>query len=268
MLWLRHKKRFNHCEELASAWPELQTWYSTALGQQLALQEQELLHATLANLFGYHLVQVGRLDSADWLAASRVSHRVVLDFPGCHGGHSREGYLVGEPQCLPLQSDSIDVVVLPHVLEFSHFPHEVLREVERVLIPEGHLVMLAFNPWSLWGTWRPLAGWQGRTPWCARFLGTTRLKDWLALLGFDVITVQGYFFGPPFQSDAMMRRLGFLERMGERFWPVMGASNLLVARKRVTTLTPIRPRWRTPQRLVASGLEPTQNHRHRRYPHE
>lgn len=264
MSWVPGKIRINRCAELEVVWPELQAWYATGIGQQLASYEHELVQTALANLFGYNLVQIGRLNAEDWLTTSRISQRLVMDFPGDNTVVLSLPSLFGQPHQLPLQSDSVDVVVLPHVMEFSQYPHEVLREVERILIPEGHIVLLAFNPWSLWGVRRQIIPWQRKTaPWCARFLSPTRLKDWLALLGFDVLTIQGYFYRPPFNRESLLPRQGLLERAGQRFWPILGASNLLVARKRVTTLTPIRPSWK-PQRIVPAGLEPSQN-RHRTF---
>lgn len=253
------QKSFNQCEELPQTWPQLQTWYRTELGQQLAFQETAILADTLPNLFGYHLLQVGRLGEADWLASSRVSHCAVMDFhpPLLHQDEHR---LFGLPDQLPIQSDCMDVMVLPHILEFSKRPHAILREAERVLIPEGHLVLLAFNPRSIWLIWRWLFGWRRKIPWCGRFLSTTRIKDWMELLGFDVIRVQGYFYRPPVQNKTLMQRLGMFERLGRRIWPMLGACNLIVARKRVVTMTPIRPRWRPRrERIATAGLiEPFQ----------
>lgn len=246
------EKRFNYCDELVRTWPQLQEWYRTELGQQLAFQEANILSETLPDLFGYHLLQLGRLTMDDWLSTSRVSHCAVMDF------HTAlvvddEKRLHGLPDQLPVQTDSTDVIVLPHTLEFSLRPHAVLREAERVLIPEGHLVMLVFNPRSLWFLWRSLFGWRRKLPWCGRFLSTTRIRDWMELLGFDVIRIQGYFYRPPLQSKSLMQRLGVLERMGHRAWPMLGAGNLIVARKRVVTMTPIRPRWRPQRKRVATA---------------
>ena len=262
MSWFTRKNRFNHCPDIDQVWPELQRWYTTSLGKKLAEREQALLGTALANLFGYHLLQVGQLTEVDWLTSSRISHQIVIDFPSQQELlRLRPSQLVSQPHLLPCQSDSIDVVLLPHVLEFSHYPHAVLREVERILIPEGVVVVLAFNPWGFWNIWRLAIGWRAHAPWCARFLSTTRLKDWLALLGFDVLNIEGYFFRPPIQSEKLMNHCGVWEKLGQRFWPGMGAAKLLIARKRVTTLTPIRPRWSAkPQAIVRPGLaEPFQH---------
>jgi SAM-dependent methyltransferase len=153
-----------------------------------------------------------------------------------------------------VSSDSLDVLMLPHILEFSEQPHDVLREVERTLVPEGHAVVLGFNPLSLWTLWRWLVGWRGKLPWCGHFITTTRMKDWLSLLGFDVMETQYYFFRPPCQQETILRKLRFLERFGQRFWPIFGGGYVMLARKRVTTLTPIRPRWQPRRKLVTAGL--------------
>jgi len=263
MQFLRRKntdKAFNRCAPLPESWPQLQQWYVSTLGERLAAREMALLNETLANLFGYHLLQLGRLSKEDWLAASRISHCVVMDFIGSEGA-TDERRFYGLPDQLPVQTDSMDVLVLPHTLEFSRHPHAILRDAERALIPEGHLVMLVFNPWSVWALWRWVLGWSGKLPWCGRFLSAARVRDWMELLGFDVVQVRGYFYRPPLQHKAIMRHLRFWERLGQRLWPVFGAANLIVAKKRVVTMTPIRPRWRPQRKRVATaGLaEPFQH---------
>ncbi len=256
----RKSRPFNRCGEMSKSWPALKRWYQTRLGQRLGEQEQSLVEETLQNLFGYHLMQVGRLNEEDWLSSSRVSHCEVMNFlpeqvtGGCLG-------FQGLPEQLPIQTDSMDVIVLPHILEFSQKPHDVLREVERVLIPEGHVLLLVFNPFSIWTFWRWALGWRQRVPWCGRSLSTTRIKDWLALLGFDVVSIHGYFYRPPLQQKSVMQRLRFMESAGGRFWPVLGAGNLILAKKRMVTLTPVGPKWSTPKaKIVSPGLvEPFQN---------
>jgi len=247
----RQGKPFNRCGEMTEAWNQLQSWYQTRLGVMLAEQEQNLLGETLSNLFGYQLLQVGRLTDEDWLTSSRVSQCNVMDFPPVEP-LSKTASFQGLPEYLPIQTASMDVIVLPHVLEFSLQPHAVLREIERVLIPEGHVAMLIFNPVSLWSFWRMGLGWRRKVPWCGRYLSTTRVKDWLALLGFDVVTIQNYFYRPPLQQSVIMQRLQLLDRVGGRVWPIFGASKLVVAKKRLVTLTPIGPRWSTPKARIAA----------------
>ncbi len=253
--WKKRKKRqakpFNRCGDMIEAWDQLKLWYQTRLGVTLAEQEQALLAETLSNLFGYQLLQVGRLCDEDWLASSRVSQCNVMDFPPKEP-LTKTASFQGLPEHLPIQTACMDVIVLPHVLEFSLHPHAVLREVERVLIPEGHVAMLLFNPFSLWSLWRLGLGWRQKVPWCGRFLSTTRVKDWLALLGFDVVSIQNYFYRPPLQQSAIMQRLQLMDRVGGRVWPILGASKLVVAKKRLVTVTPIGPRWSRPKARIST----------------
>jgi len=233
----------------------LRQWYATPLGRTLAECEQALLDDSLSNLFGYHLLQVGAPQGGDLTVASRISHRMVLAdqvaaLPPLQGS---EG-CVGLPEALPVAGDSIDLLLLPHVLAFADEPHQVLREAERILIPEGHVAVLGFNPWSLWGLCRLVLGWRRRAPWCGRFLSPWRVKDWLSLLGFDTVLLHHMYYRPPLRHPGLLERLVFLERWGRRWWPILGGGYLLVAKKRVATLTPIRPRWRPRRALVATGL--------------
>ena len=237
-------------------WLQFQQWYATALGKRLAKQEKQILDEFLPDLFGYYLLQCGcpeiqaELEAGNWLRASRVSVRFCLDFDK-NQGVSLQSNLAH----LPIKSDSLDIVILPHVLDYSSEPHQVLREAERVLIAEGHVVILGFNPWSIWNVFRLFMFWTKEPPWNAHFLSAHRVIDWLALLGFDVVEHKGYFQQLPLQSEGLSKKLGFFEKILKRFIPKLGAGYVLVARKRVETLTPIRPRWRTKPQVVASGLE-------------
>jgi SAM-dependent methyltransferase len=231
----------------------LHAWFSRVPGSEIAMAQSAQLDRVLPNLFGYHLVQVGRLGDLDLLSKSRILNRNLVEIDDYE---QEQPYPVvrGSATALPLESDSVDVVVLPHILEFEARPHEALRESARVLVPEGHLVICGFNPWSMLGCWRYLKRRQQVAPWSGRFLALTRLRDWLALLGFDVLSQDACFFKPPFSNERVLKRLDFLERIGTRMPAYFSGAYLLLARKRATTLTPIRSRWRPRRRLVAVGL--------------
>lgn len=231
---------------------DLRAWYQRPVGRLLQEMERRQLEEILPTLFGYHLLQVGSVHSDDLLASSRISHRVVVDPDGNEHVCSS---LVAYPDSLPVIGDSVDVAILPHTLEFERDPHEILREIDRILIPEGHIVVLGFNPWSIWGLRRLLR--RRKAPWNGDFLSLTRLKDWMALLGFDIVQVRHHFFRPPLRRHTLMTKLGFMEKLGARFWPRLGGAYVLVARKRVTTLTPIKPRWRPRRGIVAGVVRPT-----------
>jgi SAM-dependent methyltransferase len=256
------------CGPVTETQNQLRLWYGRYPGLWLLEQEQKLLETVLADLFGYHILQIGMPNTSCCLNVSRIPHQMVMDmvFPGsdtnpkveCHQTDFSENitdHFYGEPEYIPLAADSLDVLILSHTLEFCANPHEVLREVDRILIPEGNVIILGFNPWGLWLPWRLLLGWRKKVPWCGRFISVARLKDWLQLLGFDITESRRFFFRPPLSQAGVMKHLQFLEKWGRRLWPFLGGAYFLVARKRMATLTPIKPRWRPRRsRLVNTGL--------------
>jgi SAM-dependent methyltransferase len=230
----------------------LRQWFAEPLGREIWEAERAQLEHVLPNLFGYHILQLGSVGDQGFLSESRILHRVVVD-----SGVARAD-LYALPEALPVLTDSVDVAVLPHTLEFGKDPHGILREVVRCLIAGGHVVVLGFNPWSFWGLRRLVSGGQGKAPWCGRFLSLTQVKDWLSLLGFDTLCVKTFFFRPPLNRSAAMKRLEFMESLGNRGWIGPAGAYVLLARKRVVALTPIRPRWRPRRRLITAGVtEPT-----------
>jgi SAM-dependent methyltransferase len=213
----------------------LQDWFETPLGQYLLDKERAYLDDVTPDIFGFHALQLG-LPRFDLLRESRIAHRMRIaaaDHPDvyakCHE--------------LPLATHSIDMVLLPHVLEFASEPHAILREVDRVMMPEGRLVIVGFNPWSLWGLRSALGFSRHDFPWNGRFVSLLRVKDWLALLGFDVNAGRLVGYAPPFDSPKLRRRFGFMEPAGDRWWAVGGAVYMLQAIKRVRGMRLLTPAW-------------------------
>jgi len=229
----------------------LAQWLRTPVGSYLLAWEQRQLDAVVADIFGFHALQLG-WPELDALAANRMPGRWrALE-------HSRPMPLVkGVPsdraqptialrcdfEALPFPNTSLDLVVLPHALELAQDPHLALREVERVLVPEGRVVIAGFNPTSLWGLRQRMGQLRRRLgikpnkglflPRAGEFIGYWRLRDWLRLLSFEV---EGGRFGcyrPPMGSERWLSRFGWLESAGDRWWPVFGAVYFIVAVKRV-----------------------------------
>ena len=234
----------------------LKEWFKGVTGKSLLVTEKSLLEEELPDLFGYHILQLGALDEGNFLDSSRISHRVLFDL--APQDSFSPGKLVCHSSYIPIDANSVDVVLLPHVLEFEDDPHEVLREVERILIGEGHLLIVGFNPLSLFGIWHVLLAWRGTSPWNGYFYRSARVRDWLRLLGFDVVKTRYFFFRPPVRTGWIMKRLGFLEKVGNYLWPWLGGSYLIIGKKRLIPLTPTKTEWRIRRRLIASGVtEPT-----------
>lgn len=233
----------------------LAEWFRGVPGRFVRAEERHHLDQLLPNLFGYHLALIGSVgDDDELLLTSRVAHHIVVD-PLSDGDDRSAVHAAAD--ALPFGEGSLDVVLLLHTLELEENPHEVLREVLRVLVPEGHVVITGFNPWSWWGVWRLLRRHRGEVPWSGRFISQTRIRDWLALVGFETVDTRCFFFRMPLGSERIMARTNFLERFGPRWWPIFCGVYVVVARKRVSTLTPIRPRWRSRRRMLGGVVEPT-----------
>lgn len=233
----------------------LAKWYKTPVGRQVARAEAACVERLIENSFGYFLVQLGcGRQFGDVLEHSRIRTRVVIGERPC-------ARWSGSPLCarasaLPLAAASVDAVLLPHTLDFVAHPQPVLREVERVLIPEGRILVIGFNPLSTWGLMRGLFQ-PARVPWCGHQLTASRLGDWLNLLGFQIETREWLLFRPPLRS-AYSSRLDWLEQTGARWWPVFGGVYVIRAVKRVSLATPIRQRWmRRPALLPGGAMKPT-----------
>jgi SAM-dependent methyltransferase len=218
-------------------------------------QEREAVAAIAPRLFGYQLIQLGLLGpDLDYLGACPIRSRTVVSpSPGASCGAV---FVRGNPEQLPIAADSADAVVMPHTLDLASDPPQVLREVERVLIPEGRLVVIGFNPWSLWGL-RRLVGGRGSPPWSCHFISYPQLHDWLSLLGFAVERTDVLMFRPPVAHAGVLERLAFLDRQGPRLWPMLAGVYVVQAIKRVSTLTPITLPWRRRRLIRASAVEPS-----------
>lgn len=225
-------------------------WLKRSPGAELVAAERYELDRVLPDLFGYHLLQLGGHRGRDFCAASRTLHQTILEGPGAVPTDEIDIY--ADPSALPVETGSVDVAVLPHTLDLENDPWAILAEMERILIPEGHIVILGINPWSSWGIYRFLQVIGGDPLWNRAFLSVTRLTQWLDELGFQIEQEHGFFYRPPIHDPRWMERLAVLEEAARAGLPLPAGIYLLVAVKRVTTLTPIRPAWR--RRLAAPAV--------------
>lgn len=230
----------------------LGSWFDSPLGRSLQAIETNRLRSILPSLYGKVVVQLGTLGKMDMIESSPAPTRIVLDLLT----HEHAVGVQGFPEALPFAGRSVDIALLPHTLDFASDPHQVLREVDRVLVPEGHAIVLGFNPLSMWGITRLFAKRQGRVPWCAHFVGVARIKDWLRLLEYEVTAGQMLYYRPPLQKESVMDRLYFLDKVGDRWWPMMAAAYLVVAKKRVYGVTPLQPTWRANPAIGPGLSEP------------
>ncbi len=265
----------------------LHDWFQTPPGRYALNWEQQQIDAAVCDAFGYHALQMG-LPRLDALSANRMPHRwTVVDRldrvpptePPTEGvapanPPRRRAQLVADFAQLPFAEGSLDLVVMPHTLELSADPHASLREAERVLMPEGRLVICGFNPASLWGlrqrrarAWGQVWGpdrltWGSKLylPETGEFIGYWRLRDWLRLLGLEVQAARFGCYVPAMDSQRWIERWHGIDRLGARWWPIFGAVYFVEAVKRVPGTRLLAPNWkrqragaRAPVPVVGAG---------------
>lgn len=231
----------------------LQDWFLTPPGQYLLDWERQQVDTAVADMFGYHALQLG-VTQLDGLRDNRMPHRwMAAEAPmAVPMDGAAQISLYTHFSALPFPAQSLDLVLLPHALELSDDPHATLREVERTLVPEGKVVICGFNPVSLWGLRQSRGHLYRRLGWdrlylpaAGEFIGIRRLRDWLNLLGFEVEVVQFGCYRPAVSSERWLQRWDWMDRLGARWWPVLGAAYFLVAVKRVRGVRLLEATWKT-----------------------
>lgn len=232
----------------------LTDWLKTPPGEYLLAWERERFDLALSDVFGYHALQLG-LPEIEALRANRMPHQwVALDTSVNTSTPEsvRQVALFTHSVALPFAANSLDLVVLPHTLELSLDPHATLREVERVLVPEGRVVISGLNPASLWGLRQQRARMFRRfgvgelfLPQAAEPIGHWRLRDWLRLLSFELESEQFGCYRPALESARWLGHFRWMDAAGARWWPIFGAVYFLVAVKRVRGMRLLGPAWKS-----------------------
>jgi len=228
-----------------------QEWLKTPLGEALLQQEIRVVEEALDGIFGEQCLQLGMWGDCRTFVRFTRTQRCSVIAETLEGSPSA----VGEMHKLPVESDSIDAILLPHTLDFSDRPHEILREVDRVLRADGHIVILGFKPAGLWGLRRLIPG-AGMPPGADHVISDRRLRDWLKLLDMRVLGSLRYFFRWPLPRRKVSSSQKW-EQRGQTLWPELAACYMLTAQKRVSTMTPIRPVWWRKPKVVTGLAEPS-----------
>ena len=254
----------------------LTDWLKTPLGAYLLAWERTHFDQAVSDIFGYHALQLG-LPELDTLQANRMPHKwlalpsmpvrpIKLPAQGypVHGTapdsvSSPRAALLADSAALPFPENSLDLVALPHTLELGSDSHSALREVARVLVPEGRVVISGFNPASLWVLRQRRSRFYQRfghaklfLPNTGEYIGYWRLRDWLRLLNFEVESAHFGCYRPAFGSQQWLDRFDWMDTVGERWWPIFGAGYFLVAVKRVRGMRLLEPAWKTRKSPAAS----------------
>ena len=218
----------------------MQEWFETPAGQYLLAWEQQQFDQAVADIFGYHALQLG-LPALDALASNRMPHRWLAT---THAAPRSAAVLQTDFAALPFPEASLDLVALPHTLDSHHDPHATLREVARVLLPGGRVVLCGFNPASLWGLRQRFDLGKPLLPQQLEFIGSRRLRDWLHLLDFEIEIGHYGCYRPLLGGETWLNRWSWMDRAGARWWPFFGAVYFLVAVKRVYGMRLLEPAWK------------------------
>lgn len=213
-------------------------WSDLPAGDDLKCIVETSIRECSRHMFGYHMLKLGDLSSQLDIQGSPIKHLVnVTDKMGAHTS------IQASTNELPLAENSVDAVVLAHELDFAQDPHQILREVSRVIIPNGYAVIVGFNPLSLAGMMKYLPVNPKQVLHDARFFSIVRLKDWLHLLGFEVVDVQNLVFSELF-FERKINPEGRWQVWCKKHLPIFSSTYLIVAKKRVVPLSLIKPKWK------------------------
>jgi SAM-dependent methyltransferase len=230
----------------ADAQPRLREWYQTGLGDAVLDTVSEKCDDMLSGIFGYQGLQVGQIaPHRELLASAGLHRRIVID----SYAETTSAQISGELEHLPISSNCVNLVFFPHSLEFCANPHGALREADRVLTADGHLLLLGFNPYSQFGLRRSF----GRSvPWNGNTYSRARIQDWLSVLGYRIVTAETVFLRTPIDRPGFLRRTRYIEHT-QRFFGFVGGVYLIHARKQSIPMTITRQSWMRPQGRLVTG---------------
>ncbi|WP_199608631.1 class I SAM-dependent methyltransferase [Flocculibacter collagenilyticus] len=212
-------------------------WQEFPHGEEIATQIEERLKPWLPRMFGYHLIKLGGLSCQLDTSECPIKHQVGLSETDLKAG------VICEIDDLPLAEHSVDAALLAQCIEYYPDPHHILREVHRVLLPGGYIIITAFNPFSLSGAVKWLPYYKNKLPWSGRYFSAGRVKDWLNLLGFEVLSDERFIYSTLSRHSSLSQHKAW-RRFCEKYMGPLGSVYMIVARKRVLPLTPIKPRWK------------------------
>jgi hypothetical protein len=230
---------------LAHGYRTLQHWNQWLtqhnLGRSLLQAEGQQLSQWLNRHFGKHALLIGVPHQASLLNATSIPCHSILS-PIMSKTHVTN-YMEGDLHELPILTGSIDLVMLPHTLEFVDNPRQLLAEACRIVKPEGLIMICGFNPYSMWGL-KKLLTHQKAMLWSGNFIRSHEVKSWVRLADFELEKQTSILFRPPMNHPSIYDKLNILERIGRTCLPLLGGVYIILARAKVIPLTPIKLKWK------------------------
>lgn len=219
---------------------QMHEWFCSDLGQELVQEQKRCLKTVVRNKFGQHMVQ---LDMGLYEPLVESAPVGCFSIVSLYENRSPSPVVCARPEQLPFEPESVEAILLHHVLDCRDDPYQILREVNQALVPEGVVVIVGFNPWSLW-LGKKLRSWvSGKLPWCAQFYGPSRIQDWLSVLDMEIEERYSLFHRPAINNQSWLKRLNWLENLVSVLFPKAGASYVVVGRKKVAGAIPMKGKW-------------------------
>ena len=223
-------------------------WYQTPRGKLLKELEADYIQKSITVSCQQTILQVGGLGwENEFIDCTLYKNYTIIDVKGLGCNEARK--IQAKAHSLPLQSDSIDMIIIPHLLEFDTHRFQTMREIERVLKPEGLLLMLNFNPWSIWVRYQYLWDKKMADSWGGHFISRSRVLDWLKLLNFEV-TVSSEF-----NLDSVSSKYGKFIAHGRLFFSTAYAVKAIKRRYNIIPLTPVKNG--SPRLVLVNSLNPS-----------
>jgi SAM-dependent methyltransferase len=216
-------------------------WLTQFLGKCVLEAEQKTLTRIYAEYYGKYAVLIGVPHQYSLLTSNVMSNHVMIS--PLINKHAHIESIESDFYELPIVPGSIDLVVLPHTLEFVDNPHRLLLEACKIVKPEGDIIILGFNPFSFWGLKKYLTK-NKNNPWNGNSIRMNQVIQWLKLADFQIIQEQFSFFRPPISQEKFFRKLQFFEWLGRKFFMPFGGIYILTAKAKITPLTPIKLLWK------------------------
>ena len=216
---------------------DFETWLETPAGQQFFNIEKNRFKDVSSMLCGAYGLQLTLSNQNDLLADLSISSKVKVASQlattiteGVDAPSNEDSNIVlADGDALPFANKEFNVVLAPHLVELSANPQDILREIYRVTAPEGMVLLTALNPYSVLSLQTKLFRKKyGFSP----TVSLTRMKDWLTLLGFDIVAGNLFHYSR-LSANAQSRISCVHESIGDRWLPMTAGAYLLVARKRI-----------------------------------
>ncbi len=226
----------------------IKNWYETEAGVLISKGIEQHIWKITSCIFGYNAIQFGNIfEECQLLKNCTIREQITLD-------RTSTADIVSTPSALPISNDSVDLFILEHTLDFTEKPHQILREVERCLVPEGYVIIIGFNPYSFYGLWKLFLSRKKLAPWNAKFYSIGRMRDWCSLLGFDEVELHFTGHLPPFKRIQKWKKMQVVNKVLQKRFAHTGGVYIFVARKRVARLTPLKRVWPVTNQILPGKL--------------